>query len=288
VDLKVAKATWDAILKEDTEGSFQLSKFNLFTNFQKRLEKMIHFQDETVENLGYNIIDGQETIEFRIQLTEKDQIIGWQGKGTFTIWADTETKLPIRLEWYDEMFGVNTIADNLELNRELDESIFEMNVPDEFELETIQDIAVHRQAPGNPTGLDEEKMIEGFRNWVLLSDGIFPSSMTMDTIKDLDPNASMTFKQVGWGFHLNFNSKRINEKYNSDKHFQTALTKAINGLFMVFGLPADSDWHYAGKGVAMGEADRAIFWYRPQDSTSYRVIYGDLTVEDVAPEDLPE
>ena len=37
-----------------------------------------------------------------------------------------------------------------------------------------------------------------------------------------------------------------------------------------------SDWHYAGKGVTMGEADTAIFWYRPKDSISYRVIYGDM------------
>ncbi|MHC4618314.1 MAG: hypothetical protein ACYTEQ_11245, partial [Planctomycetota bacterium] len=32
----------------------------------------------------------------------------------------------------------------------------------------------------------------------------------------------------------------------------------------------------------------AIFWYRPKDSQTFRVIYGDLSVEDVAPEDLPE
>jgi hypothetical protein len=31
-----------------------------------------------------------------------------------------------------------------------------------------------------------------------------------------------------------------------------------------------------------------IFWYHPEGSEIYRVIYGDLRVEDVAPEDLPE
>ena len=207
------------------------------------------------------------------------------------------------MEWYDEMFGVNTIADKLELNMELDESIFEMKVPDEFELETIKQKVVESKAPGNPTSIDEEKITEGFRSWVLLSGGVFPSSMTMDAIKDLDPNASMTFKQAGWGFQL-YMSKNINlgkERFGFSKDnpptkeeskalrekLQTSFNNAFTGFLSVFKLPADSDWYYAGKGVTMGEANRVIFWYRPKDSTSYRVIYGDLTVEDVAPEDLP-
>jgi hypothetical protein len=47
-------------------------------------------------------------------------------------------------------------------------------------------------------------------------------------------------------------------------------------------------WHYAGNGVKLGEADKAIFWYRPEGSETYRVIYGDLSVKDVAQENLPK
>ena len=50
----------------------------------------------------------------------------------------------------------------------------------------------------------------------------------------------------------------------------------------------EGKWYYRGKGVKLGEADKAIFWYRPKGSKTYRVIYGDLRVEDVAPENLPE
>ena len=288
----------------DLEQDSAMSKLDVFSNFQKLLEKMIHFQDETVENLGYKIIDDKEVVGFRIQLTQLDKIIGWQGKGTFTVWADTATKLPIRLEWYDEMFGVNTIADKLELNVELDESTFEMNVPDGFELETVTQKVEKGQAPGNQTNIDEKKIIDGFRGWVLLSDGAFPSSMTMDAIKDLDPNATMTFKQVGWGFQLTPHNLTINSKksfgFSKDnplsqeqkeaimEKIQVALNNALGGFIAVFKLPADSDWHYAGQGVTMDDTDTPIFWYKPADSPSYRVIYGDLTVEDVMLEDLPE
>ena len=71
-----------------------------------------------------------------------------------------------------------------------------------YELETVHQEFNLPQERMNPTGIDEQKIIEGYRSWVLLSGGLFPSSMTMDAIKDIDPNASMTLKQVGWGFQL--------------------------------------------------------------------------------------
>ena len=35
-----------------------------------------------------------------------------------------------------------------------------------------------------------------------------------------------------------------------------------------------------GRGRFVGAADRPIFWYRPQDSKKYRVIYADLSVRE--------
>jgi len=47
-------------------------------------------------------------------------------------------------------------------------------------------------------------------------------------------------------------------------------------------------WHYAGKGVKLGDSDTPIFWYQPKDSQTWRVIYGDLRAEDISPENLPK
>ena len=58
------------------------------------------------------------------------------------------------------------------------------------------------------------------------------------------------------------------------------------GLF-VQQLPADSDCHYAGKDVKYGDANTPIFWYRPEGSKTYRVIYGDLSVRDMSIDQLP-
>jgi hypothetical protein len=57
------------------------------------------------------------------------------------------------------------------------------------------------------------------------------------------------------------------------------------GMMFHMGL---KDSHYAGSGVKVGEADKAVFWYLPEGSDTYRVIYGDLSVKDVAAGDLPK
>jgi hypothetical protein len=43
-----------------------------------------------------------------------------------------------------------------------------------------------------------------------------------------------------------------------------------------------------GKDVKFGDGESPVCWYRPDGSETYRVIYGDLTVKDVPPEELPK
>ena len=40
--------------------------------------------------------------------------------------------------------------------------------------------------------------------------------------------------------------------------------------------------------MKLGDAETAVFWYGPEDSETYQVLYADLRVEkDVAESDLP-
>ena len=45
---------------------------------------------------------------------------------------------------------------------------------------------------------------------------------------------------------------------------------------------------YRSDGVKLGDADKILFWYRPEGAADYRVIYGDLHVSDVTEDRLPE
>ena len=53
-------------------------------------------------------------------------------------------------------------------------------------------------------------------------------------------------------------------------------------------LGQQGEYHYAGQGVALGDADTAVLWYRQGGSKTYRVIYGDLHVEEVGLDRLPQ
>jgi hypothetical protein len=49
----------------------------------------------------------------------------------------------------------------------------------------------------------------------------------------------------------------------------------------------ENSFRYLGKGVKLGEKDRIVCWYKLKGAKTYRVVYGDLSVKDVAPQDLP-
>ncbi|MHC5090184.1 MAG: hypothetical protein ACYSOJ_00930, partial [Planctomycetota bacterium] len=61
-----------------------------------------------------------------------------------------------------------------------------------------------------------------------------------------------------------------------------------NGMLFIAQLPPSSNWRYAGDNVDVGDAQTPIFWYKPVDSETYRVIYGDLHIENLRSEALPK
>jgi hypothetical protein len=71
-----------------------------------------------------------------------------------------------------------------------------------------------------------------------------------------------------------------------NKYFDSVLF-VLSGRFQEV-LAETTDWHYAGQGVKFGDTDTAVFWCRPKDSETYRVVYGDLSAKDVKPENLPK
>jgi hypothetical protein len=48
----------------------------------------------------------------------------------------------------------------------------------------------------------------------------------------------------------------------------------------------NGSWRYEGGGVRLGDGGRPVCWWRPTESAVFRVVYGDLTVRDVSPEQL--
>jgi hypothetical protein len=69
------------------------------------------------------------------------------------------------------------------------------------------------------------------------------------------------------------------------------IQKFMQGMLFYQMLTSANDSRYAGKDVKLGTPDRPIFWYKPTRAEKYRVIYADLSVKDMTPDDvktLPE
>jgi hypothetical protein len=50
---------------------------------------------------------------------------------------------------------------------------------------------------------------------------------------------------------------------------------------------ATGSFRYIGKGAKVDSPDRIVCWYRLKQTGKLRAVYADLSVKDVAPEDLP-
>ena len=66
--------------------------------------------------------------------------------------------------------------------------------------------------------------------------------------------------------------------------------KVVQSLarFMMATRSLKGGFGYRSEGVKLGDADKILFWYRPEGAANYRVLYGDLHEADVTEDKLPE
>ena len=225
-------------------------------NYLDKLKNvLIELQDSphfVVEDLGVKEIDGREAVGF----------LAKHPKAEITLWADAHSGLPVRIEQVQGQLRV--ICRNLEFNVPLDDSLFSMEVPEGYKVqETKLDLL----------GSTEEDFIEGLRiRAEVFADGQFPDDVSVEAY----------IKQAG---EMVKKFEALNLSDEEGGTIETAMQKHL--LFLRF-FKGQGKWYYRGQGVTLGASETAIFWYRPKGSETYRVIYGDLHVEDVAVENLPE
>jgi outer membrane lipoprotein-sorting protein len=227
---------------------------NQFQAIREMLRNAVADPDAKVELLGEMQLDGRTVVGFRF----KQQLM------PMTLWADPLTKLPVRIEV--TMAGppqTEVVMTNYEFNVDLDKSLFSVAVPDGYKVMKL-DVDASPQT--------EDDFITSLRMCCKATDGKFPDGLGPAAIAKY---VAMYVVRQGIDKDNGPSKEQMQEVMLIGRGFQFALT-----------LPATSDAHYAGAGVKQGEADRAIFWYKPVDSTKYRVIYADFSVKesDTAPQ----
>jgi len=224
-------------------------------NYMDTLRNLISELQESpgfeVEELGIQEIDGREAIGF----------LARHPKAEITIWADPETALPLRIEQVSGQMKV--ICKNVQFDVPMDESLFSMDVPDGYK---------QQQVELDLMGSTEEDFIEGLRIRAKLFDGEFPDGVAVEDYLKQAPKIGEKLEELGL----------------SDEEATEMGMKLGRHLLFIRFFKGQGKWRYAGSGVKLGDAETAIFWYQPEGSETWRVIYGDLSVKDVPEEDLPE
>ena len=222
----------------------------LLRNLITKLEGMPGFE---VKKLGEKNIDGKEAVGFLATCPGVEVII----------WADAKTACPVRIEQKEN--NMTIICKNFQFDLPMDDSLFSMDVPAGYKVQ---------QMNIDLTGSTEEDFIAGLRMLAEIDNGIFPEDISIEYFVN---NAVSIGKKI--------DALKISDDEKMKEGEK--LTKFAT-FIRFFNVKNEGQWHYAGDGVKLGEAEKAIFWYKPKDSQTWRVIYGDLNVKDVNEANLPK
>ena len=220
------------------------------------IEKLRTLPDRADEELGTKEIDGRALQGFRVT---KEGVIN-------TVWIDPQTRDLVRVETeFINAPGMNVVMTDFQFDVELEDSLFSLTPPEGYTRVEVQ---------ADVSGVTEQDLIEYLRAWSSWTkDGTFPPTFNPMELQKV----SMEMEQQG----------KFGDGQTSEQQRKRAAMTMYRGIMFLTQLPADSNWRYAGEDVKFGDANTAIFWYRPKGSQTCRVIYGDLSVKDVAPENLP-
>ncbi len=224
---------------------------NILEELRNMVTEIQNNTDISVEQLGEKEIDGRIATGFRARNPD----------GEITVWADTQTALPIRIEqqWGQMQF----VYTDFQFDIEMDESLFSMEIPEGYSELPKGELPIESTT--------EQDLVETLRIWAeVILDGVFPRDLSGQVYVD--------------------DVKKNREKFvklQDEQKLELAM-KLGPGFIFVQLLKAENDWHYVGENVKLGDSESPVCWYRPEGSKTYRVIYGDLSVKDVAPANLPK
>lgn len=208
------------------------------------------------ESLGEKEIDGRRVVGFRISLPEV----------VFCVWGDPKNDLPVCIEsTVAIMPDVKMTMSDFEFNVDMDESLFSLEPPADYEVIKVQNLPTDDSPP------EEKDLIEMFRYYSESSGGSFPDLLDMGSL-------SYAVSLEEWCAANRAQTPKPMEQRQLES--AEAQKKLQRGIMFTILLPKEADSHYAGKGVSLGTPDTPIFWYRPKDSTKYRVIHADLSVRE--------
>ncbi len=184
-----------------------------------------------------------------------------------TIWVDPATRMPLRMESVSRFQGkeFRSVASDFQIDVALDDALFKVAPPAGYALrkEESKIIGMDEKTFLNP----EQAVADLLRIFAEKTGGTFPKRLD-------DPEE----------FRKMMPQQAQKTAIPDSETFRTiqALTR-----FMMATQALREKFGYTPDGVKLGDADKILFWYRPDGGTSYRAIFGDLHAADVRADKLP-
>jgi len=238
-------------------------------------------ETEPLESIGRRTVDGKTVNVFRYRPSRK-------GRDSFDIWIDVRTKRPVRFytpaaddfdpatmtdrdnpaeNTWSKSEHLGILRDNMVFDSPLDVELFSLAVPEGFELV---------QAPPRQP-VTEADLVEWLRATARVNSDTF-----VDTAQAADDEQlwDVMRKDIADRTDVETKLADIWSKHSKNRNFPPVLN------FRQDNTVGDS-FRYLGKRVKLGSADRIVCWYKLKSTGKYRAVFGDLTVKDVEPKDLP-
>ncbi|MBN2319232.1 MAG: zf-HC2 domain-containing protein [Acidobacteria bacterium] len=276
-----------------------------------------------VEELGRETIDGHVVFGYRLQSgTDGEEVVIWADRDTAlpveidinlgmsypdslpaeSAAVESEPSTPgeptgVKLVKGPVKIAKNYTLKNIRFDVPVDESLMEM--PSDYKLVDMEQFNTLMREDGIrilPTEM-ENSFLKILRLWSeKLSDGFFPEHLPLADFRGefmsgfpaamkLTPEerdeliTDEVLKTVG----LEPVAKEFLINLNPEE-WEDFLITVSDGFRFIGNLEFNgAEWQYSGDGVQWGEGDREIFRYQMPDS-SWRVVYGDLHVEDLPAE----
>jgi outer membrane lipoprotein-sorting protein len=245
------------------------------------MEEMRKLPDQADEELGERELDGRIARGFRVIRDGIDQ----------KVWVDPETEYLVRVEGeFVNMRGMHVVMADFQFDVELDDALFSLTPPEGYKpLNLKVDVSA----------FTEEDLLKYLRWWgERHRDGLFPPSLNP---VELAKYGSQLGKE---GKFLETEKVKGMTKEEGRRMAMEQSMQLTRGAMFAMQMKPENDFHYAGDGVRLGDAEMPICWWKPStqeaseesktfrtwtpgDPDAYRVIYGDLSIRDVNASQLP-
>ncbi len=220
-------------------------KLNLIGQARDMILELQNTPDFQVQTLDTDTIDGQPAAGFLANHPQKELLI----------WANPKTAIPFRIDFKSDI-AADVTCRNFKFDSEIPQSTMEMKIPAGY---------VHQQHTIDLAGLPEAELIKALRFYAKFNNGLFPKDISV--LHCIQPGEDI--------------QRRITTLTPHDQKALRLLMQMTRQLLLLQYYQGPGQWHWIGADVELGDAQTPIYWYQPVNASTYRVIYGDLHVEQI-------